>query len=66
MDECMPHYYRITNGHGQGAEKIMTAEASFLQGRFDDAHIALERAYAQIQGNGQMNMALCCDFWHGG
>ena len=62
MDECMPHYYRITNGHGQGAEKLMTAEASFLQGRFDDAHIALERAYAQIQGNGQMNMALCCDF----
>ena len=62
MDECMPHYYRITNGHGQGAEKIMTAEASFLQGRFDDAHIALERAYAQIHGNGQMNMALCCDF----
>ena len=62
MDECMPHYYRITNGHGQGAEKLMTAEASFLQGRFDDAHIALERAYAQIHGNGQMNMALCCDF----
>ena len=62
MDECMPHYYRITNGHGQGAEKIMAAEAAFLQGRFDDAHIALEQAYAQIQGNGQMNMALCCDF----
>ena len=20
MDECMPHYYKITNGHGQGAE----------------------------------------------
>ena len=62
MDECMPHYYRITNGHGQGAEKLMAAEASFMQGRFDDAHIALEQAYAQIQGNGQLNMALCCDF----
>ena len=23
MDECMPHYYKITNGHGQGAETIM-------------------------------------------
>ena len=31
-------------------------------GRFTDAHIELERAYAQIQGNGQENMALCCDF----
>lgn len=62
MDECMPHYYKITNGHGQGAEKIMRAEASFMQGRFADAHIELESAYAQIQDNGQENMALCCDF----
>ena len=62
MDECMPHYYKITNNHGQGAEKIMRAEADFYQGRFTDAHIELEHAYAQIDGNGQVNMALCCDF----
>ena len=62
MDECMPHYYKITDGHGQGAETIMRAEASFMQGRFTDAHIELESAYAQIEGNGQENMALCCDF----
>ena len=62
MDECMPHYYKITGSHGQGAETIMHAEAAFMQGRFTDAHIALERAYAQIEGNGQENMALCCDF----
>ena len=62
MDECMPHYYRITDGHGRGAERIMRAEALFQQGRFTDAHIALEGAYAAIQGNGQENMALCCDF----
>lgn len=62
MDECMPHYYKLTDGHGQGAEKIMRAEAAFLQGRLDDAQIALACAYADIEGNGQMNMALCCDF----
>ena len=62
MDECMPHYYKITCGHGQGAEKIMRSEAAFVQGRFADAQIELERAYAQIEGNGQENMALCCDF----
>ena len=62
MDECMPHYYRITDGHGQGAETIMEAEAAYQQGRFADAQIALERAYARIAGNGQENMALCCDF----
>mgnify|MGYP000797459100 FL=1 len=62
MDECMPHYYKVTNHHGQGAETIMRAEALFCQGRFTDAHIELERAYAQAKNNGQINMALCCDF----
>jgi LuxR family maltose regulon positive regulatory protein len=38
MDECMPHYYKVTNHHGQGAETIMRAEALFCQGRFTDAH----------------------------
>ena len=62
MDECMPHYYRITSGHGQGAERIMRAEADFMRGRLTDAHIGLESAYSQINGNGQENMLLCCDF----
>lgn len=62
MNACMPHYYRLTNGHGQGAEQIMDAEAALLQGRFADAAIFLERARAAIAGNGQENMALCCDF----
>ena len=62
MDECMPHYYKVTGNHGQGAEIIMRAEASFMQGRFTDAHIELEHAYAQIKDNGQVNMTLCCEF----
>ena len=33
-----------------------------MQGRCTDAHIELESAYAQIEGNGQVNMSLCCDF----
>ena len=59
MDECMPHYYRVTNGHGRGAEQIMRAEALLLQCRFADAHIALERA--RNTGLLQESMALCCD-----
>lgn len=62
MDECMPHYYKVTNHHGQGAETVMRAEALFCQGRFTDAHIELERAYAQVKDNRQINMAFCCDF----
>ncbi len=62
MDECMPYYYRITEGHGRGAEKIMRAEALYMRAGFVDAMIMLENAYEQIRNNGQENMALCCDF----
>ena len=62
MDECMPHYYKITNDHGRGAELIMRAEAEFMHGHLADAQIALERAYTQTEESGQMNMTLCCDF----
>lgn len=62
MHECMPHYYRITNGHGLGAELVMDAEASFMQGKLHEAEIGLARARAAIAGSGQENIALCCDF----
>ena len=62
MHECMPHYYRITNGHGLGAELVMDAEASFMQGKLHEAEIGLARARAALAGSGQENMALCCDF----
>ena len=62
MDDCMPHYYKITGGHGMGAQRIMEGEAALAQGRLNDAAIALERARAAISGSGQENMALCCDF----
>ena len=62
MNDCMPRYYCITNGHGLGAEFVMDAEAAFMQGKLDEAAIALERARAKIAGSRQENMALCCDF----
>ena len=58
MNDCMPHYYRITQGHGQGAELLMNAEAAFSQGNFSDAHILLEQAYSIIASNGQQNISL--------
>ncbi len=61
MNECMPHYYKITNGHGQGAELVMDAEAALMQGRFADCAIDLERARVRIAQCGQENMDLCCD-----
>ena len=62
MNECMPHYYKITNGHGLGAELVMDVEAELMQGKLSQAAIGLARARARIAGSGQENMALCCDF----
>ena len=62
MNECMPHYYRITNGHGLGAELVMAAEALWMQGKLRETEVGLARARAKIAGSGQENMALCCDF----
>ena len=62
MYECMPHYYKITQGHGQGAELVMDAEAAFMQGHFERAVLLLERARVRAASCGQENMALCCDF----
>ena len=58
----MPCYCRITNDHGQGADLVMRGEAALLRGELDDAQIELERTYTAIEGNGQENIALCCDF----
>ncbi len=46
MDECMPHYYKITNGHGRALRTIMRAEADFMPRLLcRRADIIVERAY---------------------
>lgn len=62
MGRCMLCYYHITNDRAKGADLVMRGEAALLRGEPDDAQIELERAYAAIEGNGQENIALCCDF----
>ncbi len=61
MNQCMPYYYQLTDGHGIGAELIMDAEALFNRGQLDDAHIMLEKARATVSGTGQHYILLCCD-----
>lgn len=43
MNECMPHYYRITQGHGQGARLLMNAEATFMREIFRCTDSATDR-----------------------
>lgn len=62
MNESMPYYYKVTDGHGQGAELLMQAEASFMQGDILKSYIELEKARQRVKEKGQINMDLCCDF----
>lgn len=44
MDECMPHYYKITNDHGQGAEKSCGQRPPF-SGATSRMHTSNWKAY---------------------
>ncbi|HWR41199.1 MAG TPA: LuxR C-terminal-related transcriptional regulator [Patescibacteria group bacterium] len=49
LKEVLPHYYRLTNGHGSGAEYAMEAEAHFNQGDFENAEILAHKALLKAQ-----------------
>ena len=62
MYECMPYYYRLTEGHGQGAEHMMAAETAFDRGLDADALIAMEKADDAAKRYGQWGIRTCCLF----
>lgn len=62
MYECMPYYYCLTEGHGQGAEHMMAAEAAFDRGMDADALIAMEKAVDAAKRYGQWGIRTCCLF----
>lgn len=62
MKEAMPYYYRLTNGHGTGAEYLMEAERYFNTGDFENTEIAVHRAISEAEGANQPNMILCALF----
>ena len=61
MNRAMPYYYRLTNRHGAGADKIMEAEAMFLRGQFVDARIMMEAALLEAEERQQRYIVLCRD-----
>ncbi|MPM25262.1 HTH-type transcriptional regulator MalT [bioreactor metagenome] len=59
MKEAMPYYYRLTDGHGTGAEHLMEAERHFNRGDAESAKIAMHRALYLAEEAKQPNMLLC-------
>lgn len=59
MDECMPYYYRLTGGHGNGSEYAMRAEAEFLRGNLDTAETLAHRAIFEARSKNQSSIYQC-------
>ncbi len=59
LKKCMPFYYRITNGHGKGAEAVFDAEALFMTGDFKGAEILCYKAAYMADSREQICISLC-------
>lgn len=59
MDECMPYYYRLTGGHGNGAEYAMHGETEFMRGNLDTAETYAHRAMLEAKSKNQSSIYQC-------
>lgn len=60
--ENIPHYNRLTGGHGSGGESVMEGERLYHMGDFAGAEIAAHKARYKAQEAGQPNIAFCADY----
>lgn len=58
MKECMPYYYQISDGHGNGAEYIFQAELLYERGQIIDADISNRIAMAHAKRKDQYSIML--------
>jgi len=62
MQECMPYYYQVSDGHGNGAEHGFAADLFYERGQLTDADIANRMAMAAAKQKKQFSVMLNCDF----
>ncbi|MGI6734380.1 MAG: hypothetical protein ACOX4J_09505 [Anaerovoracaceae bacterium] len=62
MDQCMPIYYRLTGGHGRGAEHMMRAEALFMSGELESAEILCHKVLSVAGDHCQSSIIQCALF----
>ena len=60
--EALPYYYRLTNGHGRGAEYVMEAERHFNIGEFENAANSIKKALFETPENLETGIVLCIEF----
>lgn len=62
MKECMPYYYQVTDGHGNGAEHVFAAELYYERGKLNDADISNKMAMAAAKRKNQFSVMVCSEF----
>lgn len=62
IKEAMPYYYKITGGHGEGAEYVMEAERFYNIGDFESAEICMHQAIDAAKQEGQSGILICALF----
>lgn len=62
MKECMPYYYQVSDGHGNGAEHSFEADLLYERGQVTDADISNRMALSAARRKNQYSVMLCCEF----
>lgn len=62
MKECMPYYYQISDGHGNGAEHSFAADLCYERGQMTDADISNRMALSAARRKNQYSVMMCCEF----
>jgi LuxR family maltose regulon positive regulatory protein len=62
MKECMPYYYQVTEGHGNGAEHGFEAELHYERGEFIDADVSNKMAMSAAKRKNQFSVMVASEF----
>lgn len=62
MNECMPYFYQVSDGHGNGAEYSFAADLFYERGEITDADIFNRKALSAARRKNQYSVMLCCEF----
>lgn len=62
MKECMPFYYQVSDGHGNGSEYSFAADLFYERGEMTDADISNRMALSAARRKNQYSVMLCCEF----
>lgn len=62
MKECMPYYYQVSDGHGNGSEHGFAADLFYERGQLTNADISNRMAMAAAKRKNQFSVMLTSEF----